>query len=44
MVSVSQNDVIDRILRNNHRTISKVITQIESENDNNHSLHSKLYP
>ena len=44
MVNVSQNDVIDRILRNNHRTISKVITQIESENDNNHSLHSKLYP
>ena len=38
MVSVSQNDVIDRILSNNHRTISKVITQIESENDNNLSL------
>ena len=44
MVNVSQNDVINRILSNNHRTISKVITQIESENDNNHSLHSKLYP
>ena len=44
MVNVSKNDVIDRILSNNHRTISKVITQIESENENNHSLHSKLYP
>ena len=44
MVNVSQNDVIDRILSNDHRTISKVITQIECENENNHSLYSKLYP
>ena len=44
MVDSNQNDVINRILKNDHRAISKVISQIEFEPDTNNTLYSKLYP
>ena len=44
MVGSNHNDVIDRILKNDHRAISKVISQIEFETDTNNALYSKLYP
>ena len=44
MVGSNQNDIIDRILKNDHRAISKVISQIEFETDINNALYSKLYP
>ena len=44
MVDSNQNDVINRILKNDHRAISKVISQIEFETDTNNALYSRLYP
>ena len=44
MVGSNHNDVIDRILKNDHRAISKVISQIEFETDTNNALYSRLYP
>lgn len=44
MLSDSKNDVIKRVLNNDHRAISKVITEIESGVETFNSLHSKLFP
>ncbi len=44
MVNSNQNDVLKRIIKNDHLAISKAISQIESGNDTNDALFSEIYP
>ena len=44
MVNSNQNDVLDRIINNDHLAISRAISKIESGNDNDDKLFSEIYP
>ena len=44
MVNANQDDVLNRIINNDHLAISRAISKIESDNDPNDELFSKIYP
>ena len=44
MVNSNQNDVLERIINNDHLTISRAISKIESGDDVNDILFSEIYP
>ena len=44
MVNANQDDVLNLIINNDHLAISRAISKIESDNDPNDELFSKIYP
>lgn len=44
MVNSNQNDVLERIINNDHLTISRAISKIESGDDDDDVLFSEIYP